>query len=131
MTGGRTIWPSHRSGPSTPRRCAERGSTASGPTCTQAGHGRGWRRASERPAQGSAVWKGGYAAPQSAAWHSSLSPVLASLDLFDPDYRTGQQVTTDLYLINDSWHDAEVHVDLLLTRECPEYIPRPSASTSP
>jgi len=73
--------------------------------------------------KGSAVWKGGYAAPQSAAWHSSLSPVLASLDLFDPDYRTGQQVTTDLCLINDSWHDARIHVDLLLTQECPQYIP--------
>jgi hypothetical protein len=69
------------------------------------------------------VWKANYAAPQSAAWHSSLSPVLASLDLFDPDYRTSQEVTTDLYLINDSWHDASIHVDLLLTRECPEYIP--------
>ena len=57
--------------------------------------------------KGSAVWKAGYAAPQSAAWHSALSPVLASLDLFDPNYRTGQQVTTDLYLINDSWHDAD------------------------
>jgi hypothetical protein len=73
--------------------------------------------------KGSAVWKANYAAPASAVWHSSLSPVLASLDLFDPDYRTGQQVTTDLYLINDSWYDASIHVDLLLTRECPEYIP--------
>ena len=73
--------------------------------------------------QGSAVWKANYAAPPSAAWHSSLSPVLASLDLFDPDYRTGQEITTDLHLINDSWHDATIHVDLLLTRECPELIP--------
>jgi len=73
--------------------------------------------------KGSAVWKAGYAAPQSAAWHSSLSPVLASLDLFDPDYRTGQEVTTDLHLINDSWHDAKIYVDLLLTRECPEHVP--------
>ncbi len=73
--------------------------------------------------KGSAVWKADYAAPQSAAWHSVLSPVLASLDLFDPNYRTGQEVTTDLYLINDSWHDAKIHVDLLLTRECPEWIP--------
>lgn len=73
--------------------------------------------------QGSAVWKANFAAPESAAWHSSLSPVLASLDLFDPNYRTGQEVTTDLYLINDSWHDAQIHVDLLLTRECPEWIP--------
>jgi hypothetical protein len=81
--------------------------------------------------KGSAVWKGGYAAPQSAAWHSSLSPVLASLDLFDPDYRTGQEVTTDLYLINDSWHDAKIHVDLLLTRECPEYIPEAKCFDQP
>jgi len=73
--------------------------------------------------QGSVVWKANYAAPESAAWHSSLSPVLASLDLFDPDYRTGQELATDLHLINDSWHEAKVHVDLLLTRECPEYIP--------
>jgi len=73
--------------------------------------------------KGSAVWKAGFAAPESAAWHSSLSPVLASLDLFNANYLTGQAVTTDLHLINDSWHDAKVHVDLLLTRQCPEWIP--------
>ena len=81
--------------------------------------------------KGSAVWKGGYATPQSAAWHSSLSPVLASLDLFDADYRTGQQVTTDLYLINDSWHEADIHVDLLLTQECPEHIPEAECFDNP
>ena len=73
--------------------------------------------------QGSAVWKAGYATPASACWHSALSPVLASLDLFNPSYRTGQEVRTDLCLINDSWHDATIHVDLLLTEECPECIP--------
>ena len=72
---------------------------------------------------GSAVWKSQYASPLSAAWHSSLSPVLASLDLFDPNYEVGQKVTTDLHLINDSWHDAKIHVDLLLTKEAPEWIP--------
>lgn len=81
--------------------------------------------------KGSAVWKDGYAAPESAAWHSSLSPVLASLDLFDPDYRPGQEVTTDLHLINDSWHDAQVHVDLLLTHECPEYLPEAKCFDQP
>lgn len=81
--------------------------------------------------QGSAVWKGGYAAPHSAAWHSTLSPVLASLDLFDPDYRTGQRVTTDLHLINDSWRDADIHVDLLLIHECPEYIPEAKCLDQP
>ena len=72
---------------------------------------------------GSAIWKAGYASPLSAAWHSSLSPVLASLDLFNPNYLTGQEVITDLYLINDSWHDAKIQVDILLTKESPEYIP--------
>jgi len=71
----------------------------------------------------SAVWKANYASPLSAAWHSSLSPVLASLDMFDANYLTGQEVTTDLYLINDSWHDATVRVDLLITKEDPEWVP--------
>lgn len=73
--------------------------------------------------QGSAVWKANYASPPSACWHSSLSPVLASLDLFDASYLTGQEVTTQLFLINDSWHEASIHVDLMLTKECPEFIP--------
>lgn len=81
--------------------------------------------------RGSAVWKADYASPASACWHSSLSPVLASLDLFDASYRTGQEVTTELFLINDSWHDARIHVDLLLTRECPEYIPEASCFDRP
>ena len=81
--------------------------------------------------KGSAVWKANYAAPASAAWHSSLAPVLASLDLFDAGYRTGQQVTTDLYLINDSWHDTSIHVDLLLTKACPEYIPEAECLETP
>ncbi|HOW71020.1 MAG TPA: glycoside hydrolase family 2 TIM barrel-domain containing protein [Phycisphaerae bacterium] len=81
--------------------------------------------------KGNAVWKAGYAAPQSAAWHSSLSPVLASLDLFDASYLTGQQVTTDLHLINDSWHEAKIHVDLLLTKECPELIPEAKCFDQP
>jgi hypothetical protein len=81
--------------------------------------------------KGSAVWKANYAAPESAAWHSSLSAVLASLDLFDPDYQTGQQVTTDLHLVNDSWHDTQVHVDLLLTKECPEFIPEAKCFDKP
>ena len=57
--------------------------------------------------------------------------MLASLDLFDPDYFTAQEVTTDLYLINDSWHDVQVHVDLLLTRVCPEFIPEATCFDSP
>jgi len=77
------------------------------------------------------VWKAGYAQPVSACWHSALSPVLASLDLFDANYLTGQEVTTDLYLINDSWNDVEIHVDVLLTKECPEFIPEAKCFDEP
>ena len=81
--------------------------------------------------QGSAVWKANYASPLSAAWHSTLSPIVASLDLFDPNHLTGQNKTTDLYLINDSWHDAQVHVDLLITKENPEWIPEAACFDHP
>jgi len=77
------------------------------------------------------VWKAGFAQPVSACWHSSLSPVLASLDLFDPNYVTGQEVRTELHLINDSWQGARVHVDLLLTRENPEFIPEAECLDEP
>ncbi len=96
----------------------------------------GWTRTRQaarvrNSGQGSAVWKANYAAPASAAWHSSLCPVLASLDLFDPNYQSGRQVSTDLCLINDSWHDAKIHVDVLLTRECPEFIPEAKCFDQP
>jgi len=76
-------------------------------------------------------WKAGFARPVSACWHSSLSPVLASLDSFNPNYITSQEVTTDLYLINDSWHDVNIHVDLLLTKDCPEFIPEAECFNNP
>jgi hypothetical protein len=73
----------------------------------------------------------GYAHPASACWHSALSPVLASLDLFDPSYTTGQEVQTELCLINDSWHDAAIQVDLLLTKESPEFVPEAACLERP
>lgn len=76
-------------------------------------------------------WKAGFAQPVSAAWHSALSPVLASLDLFNPNYVAGQRVITDLYLINDSWHDAMIRVDLLLTKQCPEFVPEAECFKKP
>ncbi len=77
------------------------------------------------------VWKAGFAKPLSAAWHSSLSPVLASLDLFNPNYLTGQKVVTDLCLINETHETVKVDVDLLLTRENPELIPEAACFENP
>ena len=96
----------------------------------------GWTRTRQaarvrESGKGSAVWKANFAAPESAAWHSTLSPVLASLDLFDANYRTGERVFTDLHLINNSWHNAKVHVDVLLTQECPEWIPEAECLGNP
>jgi len=76
-------------------------------------------------------WKAGFAKPISAVWHSVFSDVYASLDLFDANYDTGQAVVTDLCLINDSWNDAKIHVDLLLTRECPQFVPEAECFDSP
>ena len=87
----------------------------------------GWTRTR----RGGQVWKANFASPLSAVWHSSLSLVLASLDLFDPNYLPGQKVTTDLWLINETWHDTRIHVDLLLTKENPEFIPEAKCFLAP
>ena len=81
--------------------------------------------------KGSAVWKGGYAAPQSAAWHSSLSPVLASLDLFDPNYRTGQEVTTDLLPHQRLLARCQDPRRSAADPECPEFIPEAKCFDNP
>ncbi len=76
-----------------------------------------------RVRRGGETWKSGYAWPVSAVWHSSLSPILASLDMFDANYTAGEEVTTALHLINETWDEANVHVDLLITDVDPEFIP--------
>jgi len=81
--------------------------------------------------RGGQQWKAGYAQPISAALHSALSPVLASLDLFNANYLVGRKVITDLYLINDSWHEAKIHVDLVVTSSDPEFIPEAECFAQP
>ncbi|MHB8898004.1 MAG: glycoside hydrolase family 2 TIM barrel-domain containing protein [Thermoguttaceae bacterium] len=87
----------------------------------------GW----SRTRRGGQAWKAGYAWPVSACWHSSLSPILASLDLFDADYVAGREVTTDLCLINDTWRDVQVHVDMVLTDRSPEFLPEAECFAQP
>jgi glycosyl hydrolase family 2 len=93
----------------------------------------GWTR-TRRSApgyKGAAMWKANFATPLSAVWHSSLSPILASLDLFDANYVAGQEVTTKLHPINETWHDKKVRVDLILTRECPGLVPEAKCFEAP
>jgi len=76
-------------------------------------------------------WKDDFARPASAVWHSALSGILTSLDLFDANYYSAQSVTTDLCLINDTWSDAAVHVELLLTRTSPQFLPQAKCLDEP
>ena len=75
------------------------------------------------------LWYGSFG--DSPAFRSILSPVLASLDLFSPNYLTGTQITTDMYLINDSWTSTDLHVDLFLTSSDPKFVHDASAFSNP
>jgi hypothetical protein len=75
------------------------------------------------------LWYGSFGSVD--APYSFMSPVLASLDLFDPSYTTGTWVTTDMYLINDSWSSTDLHVDLLLTSSDPKFVYNSPAFSNP
>jgi hypothetical protein len=68
-------------------------------------------------------WRPDYPTPIAASLHSSMAPVLASLDLFDRNYRAGEEVTTTLYMINELHDEAPVQIDLYLTPEHPLFVP--------
>ena len=75
------------------------------------------------------LWYGSFG--PSPGFRSFLSPVLASLDLFSPNYRTGDRITTDVYLINDSWSRTDLHVDIILTSSDPEFAHDSPAFSDP
>jgi len=68
-------------------------------------------------------WRPDYPTPIAASLHSSMAPVLASLDLFDRNYRAGEEVTTTLHLINELHEEAPVQIDLYVTPEHPLFVP--------
>jgi len=70
-----------------------------------------------------AEWRPGFPTPMAAALHSSMAPVLASLDLFDRDFRVGDEVVTPLALINELHRKVEARVDVYLTARDPVFIP--------
>ncbi len=72
-------------------------------------------------------WRDGYSTPYMAAWQSSFSPVLASLDLFDRNFVTGQTMSTPLHLINDLHEDTSATLDVYLTIQDPLLIPDAAA----
>jgi len=68
-------------------------------------------------------WRKDFPTPMAAALHSSMSPVLASLDLFNRNFKTGQGADTPLYLINDLHRDIMATVKIYLTKENPLFVP--------
>ena len=72
-------------------------------------------------------WRQEFPTPMAAALHSSMSPVLASLDLFDRNYLSGQNISTPLYLINELPSDQPVKIDAYITPANPLLVPDAAA----
>lgn len=68
-------------------------------------------------------WRDDYPTPMAAALHSCMAPVLASLDLFDRNFRAGAEVPTEVVLINEKHHDVPARVDVYVTPKHPLFVP--------
>jgi len=74
-----------------------------------------------------ANWRPGFPTRMAAALHSSMAPVLASLELFDRNFQAGTEVTTPLHLINELHEDVAATLDVYITPENPLVVPDPAA----
>jgi len=68
-------------------------------------------------------WRPDYPTPMAAALHSSMAPVLASLDLFDRNFIAGDEIQTRLVLINERLEDVSAVLDLYVTPQDPLFVP--------
>ncbi len=68
-------------------------------------------------------WRADYPTPMAAALHSSMAPVLASLELFDRNFVVGRQVVTPLHLINELDKDVSGRIDAYITPRNPLVVP--------
>ena len=72
-------------------------------------------------------WRPDYPTPMAAALHSCMSPVLASIDLYDRNFTAGRQVTTPLVLINETPRDVRTTLDAYITPGNPLFVPDQAA----
>jgi len=72
-------------------------------------------------------WRDAFPTPISAALYSAMAPVLASLDLFDRNFETGQTLDIDLSLINDLDRDIEANLAMFITEINPLLMTEPRA----
>jgi hypothetical protein len=68
-------------------------------------------------------WRPDFPTPMAAALHSSMAPVLASLDIFSRNFVAGTPMTTPLHLINETWDDVSAEVTVYLTPKDPLFVP--------
>jgi len=72
-------------------------------------------------------WRPDYPTPMAAALHSSMAPVLASLDLFNRNFVAGEQIDTRVALINERLKDVKASLDFYVTPRDPLFVPDPPA----
>jgi len=82
----------------------------------------GWTRL-----RGAYNWRDDFPTPMAAALHSSMAPVLASLETFDRNYAAGRKVETGLVLINETHSAVAAKLDLYITPQDPLFVPDPKA----
>jgi len=78
----------------------------------------GWTRL-----RGRMNWRQDYPTPMAAALHSSMAPVLASLDMFDRNYVVGRAIDVPLVLINETHDAVPARLDLYVTSRDPVFVP--------
>jgi glycosyl hydrolase family 2 len=78
----------------------------------------GWTRL-----RGKNIWRDDYPTPMAAALHSTMAPVLASLDMFDRNHVAGATVDVPLVLINETRDKVPATLDLIITPRDPLFVP--------
>jgi len=78
----------------------------------------GWTRL-----RGRGNWREDFPTPMAAALHSTMAPVLASLEMFDRNYVAGSTLEVPLALINETHGDVEADLDLYVTPRHPVFVP--------
>jgi len=72
-------------------------------------------------------WRPDFPTPMAAALHSSMAPVLASVELFDRNFRAGSEVEAPLHLINELHREVTARLDVYITPQNPLFVPDAAA----
>ncbi len=72
-------------------------------------------------------WRPEFPTPIAAALHSAMSPVLASVEMFDRNFEAGDGPEAALHLINELHEDVAATLDIYVTPQDPLFVPDPGA----